>query len=172
MIHLIWSTVNLIIVLYFLYLIFGFIAKGKQIFKPKYRVASIFILVIGVLQIYSASNSEERIKRIEITDNFNKQDFKNSNNADIKEIILEDNLTFDIKMYVIYSIEQNEFIPVESYSVLKGLVMGYEWDFKSIQTNKFKPGENAGYTAIGILKWNLFGINVYSEFKTFSGIIR
>jgi uncharacterized membrane protein len=65
MIHLIWSTVNLIIVLYFLYLIFGFIAKGKQIFKPKYRVASIFILVIGVLQIYSASNSEERIKRIE-----------------------------------------------------------------------------------------------------------
>ncbi len=171
MIHLIWSTVNLIIVLYFLYLIFGFIAKGKQIFKSKYRVVSIFIMIIGVVQIYSATNSEKRIKRIEITDNFNKQDFTKEKNTEVKGVILEDNLTFDIKMNVVYSIEHNEFIPVESYSFLTGLIMGYEWDFKSIQTNKFKLDENARFTANGILKWNLFGINVYSELKTFSGIM-
>ena len=166
MIHLIWSIINGMIAFCFLYLIVGFIAKGKQIFKPQFKVISILIMVIGIVQIFSASNSEKSTNRITINDNYNKQ-----NNSKVKKATLEDNLTFDINMHVKYSVEKNEFIPIKSNSFLTGFVSGYVWEFKSIQTNNYKPNEKAAFIANGILKWNLFGINIYSESKTFSGFI-
>ncbi len=166
MLHLIWSIINGIIVLYFLYLIIGFIAKGTQIFKPQFKVVSICIMVIGIVQIISASNSEKTTNRITITEDYIKQ-----NNSKIKNITLEDNLTFDINMLVKYSIDQNEFVPIESNSFLTGIVSGYVWEFNSIETSNFKKNEKAEYIANGILKWNLFGITVLNEAKTFSGTI-
>ena len=166
MIHLIWSIINGLIVIYFLYLIVGFIAKGKRIFKPQFKVVSIFIMVIGIVQIISASNSKKNANRITITEDYNKK-----NNSKIKQVVLEENLTFDINMLVKYSIDQNEYIPIESNSFLTGLVSGYVWEFNSIDTNNFKQNKKSEFIANGILKWNLFGITVYSESKTFNGTI-
>ena len=166
MIHLIWSLINGIIVIYFLYLIVGLIAKGKKIFKPQFKVVSIFIMVIGIVQIISASNSEKNSNRISINEDYNRK-----SNSAIKQVKLEDNLTFDINMLVKYSIEVNQYIPIESNSFLTGLVSGYNWEFNSIDTNNLNPNEKAEFVANGILKWNLFGITVYSESKTFSGTI-
>lgn len=167
MIYLIWSLINGIVILYFLYMIVGFITKGKQIFRPKFKFVPICIMVLGIVQIISASNLEENSNRISITPDYNKID-----NLKIKEVTLEDNLTFDINMLLKYSIEQNDFIPIESSSFLTGFVSGYVWEFKSIETNNYKLNEKMDYTATGILKWNLFGITVYSQPKTFSGILK
>ena len=48
---------------------------------------------------------------------------------------------------------------------------GYVWELKAIQANNFKPNKKAEFRADGILKWNLFGITVYSESKTYNGVI-
>ncbi len=167
MIHLIWSTINGIIVIYFFYLIFGFIRKGKRIFNPKFKTISIFIMIIGIIQIKNASNSKENSNLIIISENYNEQ-----NESNRKDVILEENLTFDINLSIRYSSNQNEYIPIESYSTMTGLVSGYVWEFKSIQTNNYKPNEKPEFIADGILKWNLFGITVYSESKTFNGTIK
>ncbi|QLG45893.1 hypothetical protein [Costertonia aggregata] len=166
MIHLIWSIINGMIVIYFMYLIVGFISKGKRIFKPQFKVVSILIMLIGIVQVISASNSEKNSNRITINEAFNKKD-----NSEIKQVVLEDNLTFDINMLVKYSIDQNEYIPIESHSFLTGLVSGYVWEFNSIDTNSFEPNKKSEFIANGILKWNLFGITVFSESKTFNGTI-
>ncbi|WP_053972331.1 hypothetical protein [Mangrovimonas sp. ST2L15] len=166
MIHLIWSIINGIIVIYFLYLIVGFIAKGRKIFKPQFKVVSIFIMVIGIVQIISASNSEKNSNRISIAKDYNRK-----GNAAIKQVKLEENWTFDINMLLKYSIEQNQYIPIESNSFLTGLVSGYVWEFNSIDTSNLNSNGKAEFIADGILKWNLFGITVYSESKTFNGTI-
>ena len=167
MIHLLWSLINLIIGFFFLYLIVGFIRKGKQVFNPKFKIVSIFVMIIGVVQVISAINSEKKTNRITITNNYN-----NKNNSKVKKVKLEDNLTFDINMLVIYSIEQSELIPIESNSFLTGFVSGYEWEFKSIETNNFERSDKIEFTADGVLKWNLFGINIYNESKTFNGFLK
>ena len=146
--------------------IVGFIAKGKKIFKPQFKVVSIFIMVIGIVQIISASDSEKNSNRISITEDYNRK-----NNSAIKQVKLEDNWTFDINMLIKYSIEENQYIPIESNSFLTGLVSGYVWEFKSIDTKKLNSNGKAEFFANGILKWNLFGITVYSESKTFNGTI-
>jgi hypothetical protein len=70
-------------------------------------------MVIGTVQIISASNSEKKSNRITITEDYNKK-----NNSKIKQVVLEDNFTFDINMLLKYSIDQNEYIPIESNSFL------------------------------------------------------
>ncbi|OQD44126.1 hypothetical protein BUL40_00810 [Croceivirga radicis] len=167
MIHLLWSIINLITVLYFLYLIVGFIRKGKRIFSPKFKVVSIFVMVIGVVQVISAVSLEGKTNRITISNNYNKKNF-----SKVEKVTLEKNLTFDINMHVKYSIEQTELIAIESNSFLTGFVSGYEWEFTSIETENYKPSENAKFSANGVLKWNLFGITVYNESKTFNGIFK
>lgn len=124
-------------------------------------------MVIGIILIISASNSEDNSNLIIITSNYNK-----NNNSKIKEVILEDNLTFNINMLIKYSVNQNTYIPIESNSSLNGLVSGYVWQFNSINTNNYEPNKNSEFTAKGTLKWNLFGITVYSQSKTFNGIIK
>ena len=167
MIHLLWTLLNASLIIFFFYLIFGFIIKGKKIFNPKIKVISILIMTLGIIQIISAAKTSKNSNRITIT-----TDYKKTNSSKIKEVLLEDNLVFDINLYVKYSVDKNEYIPIESYSFLTGLVSGYEWEFKSIETQIYKPNEKATFTADGVLKWNLFGMNVYSEDKTYSGIIK
>lgn len=167
MIHLVWTLLNASLIIFFFYLIFGFIIKGKKIFNPKIKVMSILIMILGIIQIISATKTSKNSNRITITD-----DYKKTNNSKIKETILEDNLVFDINLYIKYSIDNNEYIPIDSHSFLTGLISGYEWEFKSIETQIYKTNEKATFTAEGVLKWNLFGINVYNENKTFSGIIK
>lgn len=167
MIHLIWSILNITTALYFIYLIVGFIVKGKRIFKAQFKVVSIFIMIIGIVQIISASNLEISTNRITITDDYNK-----NNTSEVKEIILEDNLTFDINLLVKYSVGENEYIPIESNSFLTGFVSGYSWECKTIKIGNYKSNQNTEFIAYGILKWNLFGINMYTESKKISGIIK
>ena len=167
MIHLLWTLLNASLIIFFFYLIFGFIIKGKKIFNPRIKVVSILLMVLGITQIISATKTPKNSNRIIIT-----TDYKKTNSSKIKKIILEDNLVFDINLNIKYSIENEEYIPTESYSFLTGLISGYEWEFKSIETQIYKPNEKATFTADGVLKWNLFGINVYSEYKTYSGIIK
>ncbi|GAA4242200.1 hypothetical protein [Winogradskyella damuponensis] len=167
MIYLFWTVLNGIIFFYFLYLIFGFIAIGKRIFRPQFKIVSITIMFIGIIQIISASNKEEKNNMIVINEKIN-----GNYNSMSKTIKLEDNLTMDIVLLIKYTADGDSFMPTASHSVLTGFVGSYIWEFNSIQTSNLNPNEQAEYSVNGILKWNLFGINVYSESKSFSGIIK
>ncbi|WP_188598643.1 hypothetical protein [Polaribacter pacificus] len=166
MIHLVWSLINLLILLYFIYLLVGFLRKGKAIFKPQFKVVSVFILVVGIIQVISATSLKSTTNKILITDAYN-----NVNYSKVEELLLEENLTFDIHMSLNYSIDQNMDVPISSQSELTGFVSGYEWEFKSIATETHNPDENAAFVATGILKWNLLGVTVFRELKTFKGFI-
>lgn len=46
---------------------------------------------------------------------------------------------------------------------------GFSWEAKSIATESLNG--KTKFTVNGVLEWHLFGISVYSESKTFNGII-
>src|SRR5574343_81731 len=106
MIHLLWTLLNASLIIFFFYLIVGFIIKGKKIFNPQIKVFSILIMTLGIIQIISATKTSKKINRITIT-----TDYKKTNSSKIKKIVLEDNLVFDINLRVKYSIENNNYIP-------------------------------------------------------------
>jgi len=166
MIYLIWSIINGIIILYFFYLIIGFIVKGKKIFKSRFKVISLIVIVSGAIQIISALTSEKSSNRIIISENHIK-----TNYSKIKRVVLEETLTLDINLLLKYTINKSKYVPLESTSSLTGFVSGYVWEFKSININNYKLSENIEYTANGILKWNFFGVTVYNQYKEYTGRI-
>lgn len=167
MTYLIWSILNTGILIYFIYIIVGFISRGKQFFKPQFKNISIFLLILGTIQIISAAILEKNKNEINLTDNYDKK-----KKIITKKVILENNLTFEIDMHLKYSIDQNEFIPIKSTSSLTGFVSGYVWEYNFIDAANPKQNEQARFTAHGILKWNLFGITIYSQSKKFNGSLK
>lgn len=167
MIYLIWSIINIVIILYFLYLVLGLLRNGIRNFEPLFKITSIIIVVVGVVQIILGYSSESYSNRI-----IRNSDYDKTNNSDSKSMILEENMTFNINMDVKYSIAQNEYIPIESNSFLSGFVNGYAWECNSLQTDNYLPNQEVEFRAMGTLKWRLFGINVYSLEKIFNGIIQ
>ena len=160
--YLIWSILNISVALCFLYLIVGFLIKGKKIFKPGFKVISICFLLFGIVQVLLVTASETHVNRITIEGVFNKEGIIQQKNTH-----LEENLTFDINLNVTYSKHQNECILIESTSSLTGFISGYDWELKSIQTTTNTTHNACEFSVEGILKWQLFGITIYNEIKTF-----
>lgn len=162
MIKIIWSILNISILIYFLYLLVGFISKGKKIFSGNFKVVSILVLIIGIAQIFLASSIPENINTIKFED-------KNAiQNSKIKSIIIEDNISLNINLLLEYSIDNNEIIPIESSSYITGFVNGFDWEFISIHIDKSKILEKSKFKVKGILKWNLFGITLFNQKKSLS----
>lgn len=163
MIYLTWSILNTIIGFYLIYLIIGFLIIGKKFFNKRFKIISIVILLIGIIQIMFTNNSGTKTNKIILNEHYTSK-----NNTIIKEITLENHLAFDIKMLLKYSIVQDKYVPIESNSFLVGFISGYNWEIKSIDSNNTILNKENDFIVKGILKWNLFGINLYNEPKTFN----
>lgn len=165
MIYIIWAIINLLIILYFACLIVGFFFIGRKIFPPGIRNLSILIMILGIVQIISHETTDDNKNNIVFEDNSGKLDYLKSN-----RIILEQNKSFDISIYVEYSNNNDSITIYKTISNLTGLTNGFVWEFKSI--NLKKEIDNIVYNIQGIINWNLFGINVYTEQKRFHGILK
>ncbi|MFD2516441.1 hypothetical protein [Salinimicrobium flavum] len=163
MIYLLWSLLNVLVILYFVFLLIGFIAIGRKIFGRKLRLVSVSIMVLGLVNIIAAAGPEENNPETFVTDVYGQ------NETEYKRILLEDNLSLDIDLTVTYLIENGELIPVQKRSILTGFLPGFEWDLISVSTSEIKEDGQVDYAAEGVLKWNLFGINIYSQAKWFRG---
>ena len=166
MIHIIWSILNLGIILYFFYIIIEFLRKGKQIFNSKLKFITIGVMILGILQIVSLSQHEESNNKIVLVENYNI-----NNISKIKKIVLEKDLFHNYNLYIKYTVNQNEIIPIESSCTLTGFISGFNWELKSIKASKIENNKKADYVVKGVLEWNLFGFNVYNQHKTFTGQI-
>ncbi|MCL6219966.1 hypothetical protein [Zunongwangia pacifica] len=166
MIQLLWSILNITILLFFLYLFVGFLFQGKKIFEGKFKSLSIAILVLGVFHIVSANDTEKLDHSININNDYNPE-----NNTLIKTIILEDNLTMKFNLSILYSNSNGTLIPIKATSYLSGLLCGYDWKIKSVNTSNKDGKQKKKFTAIGTLEWKLFGIKIYSQRKSFKGRI-
>jgi hypothetical protein len=165
MIALLWAILNVSLALYFVYVLIGFIAKGKRFFNTKYKFLAIAVLVIGIFQMASGSDSEEK----------NKSNFLKNNQIPTvtyyaKMLTIEEDLSFDTKLLVKYYIDQNEIVLDNSSSSLIGFVSGFDWKLTSTEL-KLNRNNDPTYTVNGVLSWKLFNITIFKQHKHFHGTI-
>lgn len=161
MMYLAWAALNLALWLYFLCLIGALIFTGRRILQGKLRIFSFLLLAMGIGHVLSANNSDP-VNKIMF-------DEKNeSPNSRLKEITLDHNLSFDTRAWIRYSLEGDTLVPVSCSSSLIGFVCGFEWQLDLATIDEIRKDEEASYQIRGTLHWNLFGVNVYSEIKSFS----
>lgn len=162
MIYLLWSLINVFLPLYFFYLLFSFLAKGKRFFNPKYKTFQILFLVIGVTQIIVASSTDKANQNIYLKD-----DHANFNSSKMVHHMVEDNWTMNIHFLLEYSVHGNKYIPLKSSSFLSGFVSGYDWELLSVDGVGIEDGRGTVWYVNGNLQWKLFGTTIYSQNKIF-----
>lgn len=164
--YLIWALINTAFVILFFGLVLTLFTKGKQLFNNKYGNAIILVFVLGVIGMLGA---EER--DFDNTYLFHAgKDLKGHNIASLHTRV-EENLTFTIHLSVSFKKNENdELIASHSKSSMSGFISGYNWESKSVIVNKQEDGTYT-YQMSGLMHWHLFGIKVYSKYKTFNGTL-
>lgn len=164
MIYILWAVLNAVLLLYFFYLLIGFIVKGRDVFKGKLRPVAITVMALGVFHLVSATVPEEDKSEIIL-----KKDYNLQTGTEGKNLILEENAAFDIGLSVSYSVEGEEWIPIKSRSYITGWVLGFDWEFYSFITNKIPDNGLSDFVVEGGLEWHLFGFHLYTQSKQFTG---
>lgn len=164
--ELLWSLLNVSTIVFFLYLLIGYLMMGKRIFEGKLRMLSITFLVFGVVQILSAKDPVEKNNSIILSAKFDQVDY-----PQVVQSFKEDNMSLDFYFLITYAKIKGRLFPVKATGEMHGFVLGYDWELLSVRAEDKKPGEKADFEATGQLNWKLFGIKLYSQNRTFKAKI-
>ena len=167
MMYLIWSIINVAAFLIFLYSLLNLLFNSRKILDSKYRAVYVFLILIGVYQLGNAGHDEKQ-KNLVYYQNATQEETRGIIN---KKILLENTSGLDIKASLDYSVSDTEILPNSLFTNLNGLVSGFEWEMQSSNISALDNNQKGEYEITGLLKWNLFGVNLYTESKHFIGVV-
>ncbi|RCR69524.1 hypothetical protein DUE52_11810 [Larkinella punicea] len=171
MLYLIWTLLNIALGVYFIILCF----HAARLLKERVGLYAAVIFTFGFLSF--AGNSGKK------SDSFSENPDVKKWNYVSRDSIVPGDLKFahaqidktwisEIDLTVLCGTKKssNQTVPVEATSVWSGFVSGYDWKPTSISV-RATTGQKYAYTVIGILQWKLLGISLYSQHKTYEGLI-
>jgi len=176
--YLIWSLLNIALSLYFIYLLVGYVGIGRPILpKNKHlKTAAAILLIVGVAQFFKNMTKDKSLNTKpyiinELPKSIDKKDLGNYRDIS-KELILEDNVPFNIYARIRILFIDGKYMALNNTSDFTGLVSGFAWKQTGFPLVQFNNDGIAHYDIGGVLKWNLLGINIYTESKTFKGTFK
>ncbi|MFN3759384.1 MAG: hypothetical protein ACK4SF_09220 [Algoriphagus aquaeductus] len=151
MINLLWSLLNLFLVLSFYYFAIGLVVRGRKFLAPYFKPFVLFVLVFGTFGFLNlATKGSERNVKI------------NNRPSTVEKVLVSEYLSNKLFITLIRDGETGEINPEFSTSDLQGLVMGLKW-------NHFQVIEKDGKLELaGWWDWSLMGNRVFSSFETYS----
>lgn len=161
MIELIWGILNLVLSLGLLI----FCVKKAAEIRKKVSLSVAILFSFFALSFMTRPGNAQKDKKFEF-ENKETENQPSNRNTYLSKITLEDDLLSKIELYVICDGEnaRSALIPRTGYS------FGTEWSTQYITINKTEKKNTFQYQAGGTRKWTLLGIDIYSEYKEFSGM--
>lgn len=170
--YLIWSILNVVIYLYFLYLIVGYVSIGRKVLpKNRFRPLAAILLIVGVVQLFKNDNQDFKSEKFTITElpkGLTKKEINNYK-APMNFITLEEHIPFSIVTLINNGFINGEYVALNNRSSLNGFLSGFVWKQTSAPLIYFNNKGIAIYKIHGLLKWELMGITIYSQSKAFEG---
>jgi len=155
MIYLIWSVLNLIVLVCFLFICFSVLKPIKE----NLGLLAVVIFVVGCLSFIKGSVMNDQ-QGISVDPEIKGQIVEGEN--------VQKEMFFSIELLYVHAKDtlSNE---MHGTTVKTGLVIGHEWkpavSRLSLKDHKIK------YFCSGIHDWKLLGLTLYSEPKEFEGVI-
>ena len=172
--YLIWSILNSVLFLYFLYLLVGYVSIGRKVLpKNKLRSLAAILLIFGTVGMFrNETQDEDKTNKSfiinELPEGITKKELP-YHNVPSKRLVLEDNVPFDITTRIRVIFVDGKYMAYKSYSGVSGFLSGFRWEQTGSPLVHFDKDGKATYRIDGLLRWNLMGMNVYTESKTFEG---
>ena len=151
MVYLIWSLLNLFLILSFFFFAITLIVKGRKYLKTYSRPFVIFVLIFGSVGFLNSAN-----KRGEVKAKINQKPSKTS------VLRVKEGLSTYLSLTLIQDIETGEINQEFSSTNLHGLVLGLKWNHLQVLQ------KNGVLQVEGWYDWYLMGNRVFSNFETYS----
>jgi len=165
--YLLWSLLNLALLGYFLYMVYGLFSKGRKIFQHRLKPVSIIIMMLGLAQVLDRGDDFEPNNKKVFVENY-----EGNGGIKLAGLAMDDGLSLNFFLSAKFAYEDDELIVLETNSDLSGLTFGYTWNAsKIVRLMESDVRGQPRYRVIGYLTWQLFGFDIYSEEKDFSGTI-
>ncbi len=171
--YLIWSLINIGLIIYFFIICY----RAIKLLKEKFGLLTSIFFVIGLLSFASQSNDVNNQVNKSASQRkiwtFYSDTITNPSTITIKDCVVEKTLSFQIILDVTYGLDKKtkQNTPINASSNITGLVAGFKWTPIVIAVDKNERNKGLDYAVAGILEWKLFGLTVYSQSKSFSGFI-
>jgi hypothetical protein len=164
--YLIWTLINTAFAIFFFGLVLSLFTKGKKLFNNKYGNAIIVVFVLGVIGMLGAKERD-----FDNTYSFHAaKDIKKHNVLSL-DAELEETIPFTLHLTVLFKKNDNgELIASYSHTNMSGFTSGHDWENKYIDIDKQENGTYT-YQMEGLMHWYLFGIEIYTQSKSFSGTL-
>ncbi len=148
--YLIWSLLNLFLVLSFFFFAFGLILKGRQFLQPYFKPFVVFVLVFGTFGVLNST-----------TKGFRKEPKLINQPTTRETFLVSEHLSNKLLLTLHRDRETGEIIQEFSSSDLQGLVMGLSWKHLEVVES------NGQLQVEGWWDWSLMGIRVFRNFRTY-----
>lgn len=173
MLYLIWGLLNIGLVIYFLVIC----VKATKLVKEKIGLFASGFFVLGLL-LFLGQPAKDSYNRGANSDRINSNIFasEDSLNLDATFLVtinLENNWISKKDLGIKYGKEKQGqiIIPISAYSTATGFISGTIWRPISIKVNRTDDNNEFQYFVVGIVDWKLLGATIYTQSKSFNGIV-
>ncbi len=173
MLYLIWGLFNLGLVIYFVVIC----CRATKLVKEKNGLLTAIFFVFGLLS-FPGQQTKDSYNKGDNSNKINLQIFASADSLNLDAtyfigIDLENNFISKKSLEVKYGREKQGLanIPISAYSMTIGFISGTIWKPNSIKVNRTDDNNKFEYFVTGIVEWKVLGATIFTEVKTFNGIV-
>jgi len=150
MIHLLWSLLNLFLILSFYFFAIGLIFRGRKTIEPYFKPFVVVVLFLGISGFLSSGFGKNKNKAPVIPKPHEQLAYPVFNHLSNK-----------MELTIYRDLENGEINQEYSMSRVSGLVLGLRWTHVMVTENQ------DGLKVEGFWDWYLMGNRVFSNYKIY-----
>ena len=150
MIHLLWSLLNLFLILSFYFFAIGLIFRGRKTIEPYFKPFVVVVLFLGISGFLSSGFGKNKNKAPVIPKPHEQLAYPVFNHLSNK-----------MELTIYRDLENGEINQEYSMSRVSGLVLGLRWTHVMVTENQ------DGLEVEGFWDWYLMGNRVFSNYTTY-----
>ncbi|RPD48282.1 hypothetical protein [Paracnuella aquatica] len=173
MTYLLWTICNIALLLFFIYVCF----RATTVIREKIGGLAALVFVIGLL---SFANRNKDLDSTLVPNQQYPNSFVQQTNRDVlpkseasAQVVIADYVGTDLHMSVGFSRTgtQQAMAATRVYFSFEGMVGGHQWQPREVSFNRNAENGTINYAGNGLLKWCILSIPVYTQNKSFTGVI-
>lgn len=171
MIYLLWSLLNIGLFLFFLVICFN----ATKLIREKFGLFASLVFVFGLLSFIGKSSHDDnkqansnQIKTWELTP----ESSINQNRTHLLTHSLGKTMVSETLLGIKFGQDSlgRKNVPISAWSSRAGFNAGINWSPSVIVVER-ESDTKLAYSVIGIDKWDLLGVTIYSQPKEYKGIV-
>ena len=165
MLYLLWSLVNLALILLFIYVAY----KATRLLRRELGLATALFFAIGFLSFINGPGYREEQNSIKLNEKPKADTGLYQQQSQM--ITIDENAAFDTHLQVTYNEYKDQPLPqpVAAQVHTSGLVLSHSLKVMDTIVTYDEAAKSWNYQVYGILHWRLLGMKIYTQTKMFSG---